>query len=141
MADFLLRFHRDVEHHFSECEWKPPYAQNCGKKTKKRPKPPTCQDYETLLVNEEGTIKDHLLCDYVMNRNCDELESLRSKLATCRREYVELEERYEKLSDEHSQCPYWLQRREDQAMTAMEKLEEITQVVEEAEKGQSESQT
>jgi hypothetical protein len=44
-----------------------------------------------------------------MDRNREELESLRSKLATCRREYLELEERYE-MSDEHSQCPYWLQR-------------------------------
>jgi hypothetical protein len=40
----------------------------------------------------------------------------------------DFEERYEKLSDEHGQCPYWLQRREDQAMTAMEKLEEITRI-------------
>lgn len=93
------------------------------------------------MKDGEGTIEDHSLCDYIMNRNREELESLRSKLATCRREYIELEERYEKLSDQHSQCPYWLQRREEQAMTAMEKLEEITQEFEEAERGQSESQT
>jgi predicted nuclease with TOPRIM domain len=92
-------------------------------------------DMNENIKNGEGTIEDHALCDYVMNRNREELKSLRSKLAACRREYLELEERYEKLSDEHGQCPYWLQRREDQAMTAMEKLEEITQGLEEAENG------
>jgi chromosome segregation ATPase len=92
-------------------------------------------DVNENIKNVEGTIEDHALCDYVMDRNREELKSLRSKLAACRKEYLELEERYEKLSDEHGQCPYWLQRREYQAMTAMEKLEEITQGLKEAENG------
>jgi 3-methyladenine DNA glycosylase/8-oxoguanine DNA glycosylase len=50
------------------------------------------------IKNGKGTIEDQALCHYALNRNREELKSLRSKLATCRREYLELEERYEKLT-------------------------------------------
>jgi hypothetical protein len=36
-------------------------------------------DMNENIKNGEGTIEDHALCDYVMNRNREELKSLRSK--------------------------------------------------------------
>jgi hypothetical protein len=55
-------------------------------------------DVNENIKNGEGTIEDHALCHYDMNRNREELKSLRSKLAICPREYLELEVRYEKLT-------------------------------------------